>query len=299
MENNVALSLETHLFFARIMKEHGLFLEAGFPCVNRDWIQKADWFRRQFENLLRDTVQLSNGRVNPKVLNSEEIVTEFTIPAERRTESLSGIPIDSRISQQQMGLRGGCEEVSREVQTAVSRLNQRALQLLDGFIEFKQDILDEVGRCRLYTTNYPLLIEHIQREAKLYRATVQELMSGQELSYQDLKKTEEFWNRIMMEHALFIRGLLDPTEEELIETADEFAKEYKELLNRAKQQDCKAMRITEESLEETLKYRKFKEAGTTGILKCEISSIILPLLADHVLREANHYIRLLKSGCAD
>lgn len=26
---------------------------------------------------------------------------------------------------------------------------------------------------------------------------------------------------------------------------------------------------------------------------------IFPLLADHVLREANHYIRLLESGCED
>lgn len=30
-----------------------------------------------------------------------------------------------------------------------------------------------------------------------------------------------------------------------------------------------------------------------GIEECKIRSIILPLLADHVLREANHLIRLL------
>ena len=44
-ENYITLSLETHLFFARIMKEHALFLAAGFPCKNKDWIQKADYFR--------------------------------------------------------------------------------------------------------------------------------------------------------------------------------------------------------------------------------------------------------------
>ncbi|MEI3218941.1 MAG: DUF2935 domain-containing protein [Lachnoclostridium sp.] len=31
MDNYVTLSLETHLFFCRIMKEHSLFLMAGFP----------------------------------------------------------------------------------------------------------------------------------------------------------------------------------------------------------------------------------------------------------------------------
>ncbi len=48
------------------------------------------------------------------------------------------------------------------------------------------------------------------------------------------------------------------------------------------------------SLETTKRYRDFKEAGTEGITGCEIRSIILPLLADHVLREANHYLRLLR-----
>lgn len=106
---------------------------------------------------------------------------------------------------------------------------------------------------------------------------------------------KEFWNRIMMEHALFIRGLLDPTEEELIETADNFATQFRRLLEKARKQDCKALGMTEEALEEARKIRDFKDAGTEGILDCKIASVILPLLADHVLREANHYIRLLET----
>ena len=44
----------------------------------------------------------------------------------------------------------------------------------------------------------------------------------------------------------------------------------------------------------TQKFRDFKQAGVEGIEICKIKSIILPLLADHVLREANHYLRLLE-----
>lgn len=33
----------------------------------------------------------------------------------------------------------------------------------------------------------------------------------------------------MMEHAMFIRGLLDPTEAELFESDDEFSKDYAKL----------------------------------------------------------------------
>lgn len=108
-------------------------------------------------------------------------------------------------------------------------------------------------------------------------------------------ETHLFFGRIMKEHALFICGLLDPSEEELIRTANQFAGEYQELLERAKMQDSKAMGMTDTALAETLRFSKFKAAGAEGILNRKISSIILPLLADHVLREANHYIRLLKT----
>lgn len=291
------LSLETHLFFARIMKEHGLFLEAGFVCADAEWIKKADWFRQQFEELLRDTVQISNGRVSRRILNSGELVTEFTIPAEKCTEQLSGVSIDSRITRQQQKLCFARQmRVDRELIRIMNELNRRAIKLLDDFIDFKESILETVNKGKLFTANYPLLIAHILREAKLYRATVAELLDNKQPSYRNLKRTEEFWNQIMMEHALFIRGLLDPSEDALIQTADKFAGEYKELLEKAKKQDCKALGMTEAALAETMRFSKFKAAGTEGILNCEISSIILPLLADHVLREANHYIRLLEMG---
>lgn len=292
MQNYAIISIETHLFFARIMREHALFLAAGFPCKEKEQIEKADFFRKEFEHLLCDVVAIADGRIRPCVLSSGEIVTEFTIPAEKRTSLLTGIPIDSSISEGELALRAVHGRMdSRELISTIFSIHERALTLLHGLIEFKECILKEVGECTLFTSNYPLLIEHILREAKLYCTLVEELMQGRCTSFQRLCQTERFWNQIMMEHALFIRGLLDPTEEQLIDTADHFATDYKRLLEMARKQDCRAMAKT--SLAKTIEYRDFKAAGADGILKCNIASIILPLLADHVLREANHYIRLL------
>lgn len=64
------------------MKEHSLFLEAGFPCKNHIWIRKADWFRKQFENLLLKALRISTGNIHGSILDSNELVTEFTVPAE-------------------------------------------------------------------------------------------------------------------------------------------------------------------------------------------------------------------------
>ena len=346
MEKYAVLSIETHLFFARIMKEHALFLEAGFPCKDEAWIKKADWFKEQFEELLRDAVEIGEGRIGGCILKSGELLTEFTIPAEKRTACLSGIAIDSEISgmerrmiqsvfcegERNAGQNDGCgcegnagnegnrknacgcesnagnrknacgcrsnvRQGSRRGWEKIHEINRRALRLLNGLSEFKESILNEVADGNLFNANYPLLIQHIIREAKLYRATVEELLRNGKISRQRMGEMESFWNQIMMEHALFICGLLDPSEEELIAAADGFAADYKKLLEQARQQDWQAMdELTRESLEETLKYREFKTAGAEGILCGEIASIILPLLADHVLREANHYIRILECG---
>lgn len=298
MKEYVVTSLEAHLFFGRIMKEHALFLQAGFPAGETGYRKKADSFREEFEKILWQAVRLSDGVAGKEVLCSGEVFTEFTEMAEQQTAGLTKIPIDFRITQAEKRLRAGrttCIDDRMECQ--IHRLNQRVLQSLNGLILFKKQILQEINSCRLSTANYPLLIEHIIREAELYRQIITMSEKRECISQKSIDETEPFWNQIMLEHALFIRGLLDPTECELIKTADTFAGDYERLLEEAGRQGCRAMdALTGKTLETTERYRDFKSAGAQGITGCKIRSIILPLLADHVLREANHYIRILKQG---
>ena len=294
MDRYVTLSLQLHLFFARIMKEHALFLEAGFTPANEEFVRKADFYKRGFESVLRRAIGLSHGITDQSVLESGELFTEFTANAERQTQCFTGIPIDRELTAMAARLRcGGPCRVSPVLCRQVRQLNETALRLLDGLIGFKETTLKRVLACRMFTMNYPLLLEHIIREAKLYRTFLRDAERCC-LDGQTMKETEVFWNQIMMEHAQFIRGLLDPTEDALIKTSDAFAQEYAALLARAREANDAAMG-RQEALKETLRFRDFKTAGVQGITGCKIRSVILPLLADHVLREANHYIRLLSA----
>lgn len=289
----VEQSLELHLFFGRIMKEHSLFLKAGFTPVNSNFSAKAEYYKNEFENLLNRAVSFGNRRVSEALLQSGEIVTEFTYEAERQTEKFTGIHINSNITQKELRLDScKCKE-SADIFRQVKDLNRTALNLLSGLIALKEEILGRVLNCQMFTMNYPLLIEHILREAKLYRKYVQMLEADGTISIQSMKEVECFWNQIMMEHALFIRGLLDPSETNLIKSADMFAVNYSALLNSCHNAQNRALNI--DSMTETKKFRDFKAAGAKGIENCQIRSLILPLLADHVLREANHFIRILEN----
>ena len=289
--NYITESLELHLFFGRIMKEHSLFLEAGYTPVNSSFAERAEHYKKEFERLLSRAVSLSDGIIGENVLASGEIVTEFTRTAERQTEKLTGIPIDSSITDRELLLSCCTAEVRPDLYIRTKSLNIIALRLLNGLISLKEETLKAVLECRMFTMNYPLLIEHIIREAKLYRKYLRSLEENGTVGAETMKETECFWNQIMMEHAMFIRGLLDPSETELINSADSFAKDYAALLQSCNNAQDMALRA--QSRAETLKFRDFKTAGTKGIESCQIRSLILPLLADHVLREANHFLRIL------
>lgn len=291
------LSLELHLFFSRIMKEHSLFLEAGFTPKDSEFAKRAEHYKNEFEKLLSYTVSASNGIIRPIVLNSGEIITDFTLGTEAKTQALTGIGINQSITEMESKLRSGQNpQVSSNLVNYVNQLNTNAKMLLNGLIKFKKRILDGVLSCNLFTVNYPLLIEHITREAELYYSLIDDLQNRVDIDSKDARETELFWDKIMMEHSLFIRGLLDPSEDDLIETADEFADTFKDLLEEVQNMTSMTINsVTNQTLNQTVQLKNFKQAGTEGIASCKIRSIILPLLGDHVLREANHYIRLLET----
>lgn len=295
----VRQSLEIHLFFARIMKEHSFFLQVGFTPRDINFSQQADLLRMEFDKLLWEVVCLSNGVVSPDVIQSGEIVTPYTLKAETASSYLTGVNIPISITQAEMELMsGGYRMFDPRFEQTIYMLNQRAIGLITAIIDFKTKTLSNVLSCNMFTVNYPLLIDHILREAKLYLRMVIRLQKREKIDVEnEIYEQELFWNRIMAEHSKFIRGLLDPTENDLINTANDFANQFDELtvaVKEAIEQSLPIDEITDESLKTTKEVRDFNTQATQGLLQCEIRAIILPLLGDHVLRESNHFIRLLK-----
>ena len=289
----VRLSLELHLFFDRIMKEHSFFLETAFTEKDKKLKQISNNFQKVFSNILNNVIEISNGNISKEFLESNEIVTKNTLESETISNNLTNSSLDTNITKKELNLKTGTINVNEKLINIISNLNKQTLPLIENLIKFKNDILNNVLKCKIYTTNYPLLINHIMNEAKMYYNLLKKIENKEILTNKEIYEQELFWNTIMKEHAEFIRGLLDPTEKELIDTADKYVKEYNEII---KNYNINPNYLTNISLNETIKFRDFKIAGEEGILNCKIKSIIIPLLADHVLRESNHFIRILKQS---
>jgi hypothetical protein len=293
----ITMSIDLNLFFLRIMKEHSLFLQLGFTPKDSAVGEAAAAFRAGFESLLTQATELANGSVSRAAIESQQITTQYTLEAERLTYFYTGVPINMSLTQQEAMLKPYSRPINTGMVEAVEMLDRRAYQLTASLAEFKENLLTNVRSCKMFTLNYPLLIEHILREARFFMNMLVALVRRDDMTTQEgLINQEAFWNRIMAEHSKFIAGLLDPSEETLIDTARDFGKQFDALTAEAVQatrQTAGIPQVTAQSLEETKKLRNFKAAGASGILECKIESIIIPLLADHVLREANHYLCVL------
>ncbi len=298
-EEYIILSLENHLFFARIMKEHSFFLQVSFTPRDAEYVARADNFRKQFDELLKEVISLSNGVVSKQVLDSGEIITPFTLEAEKVSSFYTGVQLATELTEEEAGLTGYkfFDFNSENFVYKVDQLNNTAISLIISLIQFKNTVLSNVLSCQMFTYNYPSLLQHIIHEAQLYLNIINLLQKKQSINFNPYEQ-EAFWDHIMAEHSKFIHGLLDPSEEFLIQKAEFFGEEFDMLAREAMvaiDSNDSYNELKYSTIHATKELRNFKEQGTEGLLACKIKGLILPLLADHTLREANHYLRLLES----
>jgi hypothetical protein len=292
----ISRSLELNLFFLRIMKEHLFFIQSALSPKDTSLIYQANTLRIQFEKLLSDAVTLAAGMISAEVKTSQEIITPFTLNAERTTRHYTDIPINTHITQAEIALIGYPNLMGEPIlEQKVFILNRKAVGLTNNLIQFKTFIQNQVLSCRLFTFLYPSIYDHIIKEAKSYIKALQKIQKREIPTAKELLDQEVFWDIVMQDHSKVLRGLFDPSEQEKINTSDHFSKIFEKLAKKTQDSLPEALsEITSQNLEAVINLSSFKKQNTQGLLECKTKAIILPLFLDHLLREANHYIRLLK-----
>ncbi len=205
MENKtdyVTISLSMHLVFARIMKEHAFFLENSCMPKDKLFADEAAYHKKKFEKLLSDTIALSNDMLPQYLLESGCILTKYTMQAEKRTEFLTGIPINSAITSAERELIP-CNHpnITPGIIYQVKRCNQYSIRILNGIIQFKERILKQVLSCQMAIGIYPTWLTHTIYEAKLYRSYIMNAETKYYFEYGTAIQTQISWNQIMTEHA--------------------------------------------------------------------------------------------------
>lgn len=187
----------------------------------------------------------------------------------------------------------------------VLEFNSMVHQAVSHIWAFKRKVLGLIIRCKIGGNNFPLLVDHVSREAAYFMKRLDQLNTGTLDSLPDAVINENvFFLRIMADHAKFINHLLDPSERKLVDQAREFSHDFDQLLYQAI--DLDSMRpqsqtqplldqFVDQNRVSVRQLRDFKKTAHDLIEACRIKSLIPPLLADHVFREASHFLEILDS----
>lgn len=290
-EMYVQWSLQYNLFWLRIMKEHAIFIEATMPPPGKSLAQKADAYKQNYDQFLLTAITLSNGILPLDVLQSGQFYTQFTEGAEQDAEKYTGISTrpDITVKEYDVAPVYGEMTISGNLEQDVNHLNQSVLTLTESFIQFQSDLLNDRASCRLFTMMYTGDILHVLMEAKRYQMILAALQNRDENAIEDYKT---FWTNNMADHVKVMRGQFDPTEAAYFNKANQLA----ELFDTLSQEETNANTYptNQELLMSTNEVRDFKADTTDAIMRCKVQSIMLALYTDHLLREANHFIYLMK-----
>lgn len=182
---------------------------------------------------------------------------------------------------------------------------KQVLTAVKNIFSFKRHLLHLLIECKIRGgSNYPLLIDHISREALYFYKILEKIRNGEMRYPVDAIVSENvFWLRIMADHLKFIRGLLDPSEREFIDKTNVLSNKFDQLQLHARDFDSMLwhfrptpdfIRFEKEVTDATIRLRDFKAAAEELIKQCAVLSLIPPLLADHVRREAEHFLEVLE-----
>lgn len=186
----------------------------------------------------------------------------------------------------------------------IKRFNSEVQQAATGIFAFKRKVLGLILTCKLNgANNFPLLVDHTSREANYFRKRLIELNEGKLKPLADaIIKENVFFLRIMADHAKFIGHLLDPSERKLVDMARNFSNDFDQLVFQAVELEgmkpqSQTVPLLDQFLDQNrvsvVSLRDFKKTARDLIEECKIKSIIHPLLADHVFREAERFLAII------
>jgi len=164
----------------------------------------------------------------------------------------------------------------------LAAFNRPTIELVRRFLDVKRQMEKEQEAGRLKSLAWPTFFEHVALEGERFANRLEKFSQGK-VEY-DRSEVLNFWTRIMADHADFVAHLLDPEEKALIQKAMQSAGAWRGMKGGSKDK-------VDDQLDSFITFKKTAQAGVEA---GKIKSIIHPLLADHVLREALKFSDELK-----
>lgn len=292
-------SLEDNLFYLRTIGEFSTNIQSSFFGNNENYIKIAEDFSLKYEDLLRRTVKLADGKLPEEAINSQIFVTNYTLRSEELTKKLFNINIDTSITEQEYNLKPGIvTNPSNELITEIDTINKLAYNLTENFIEFCIDILGKLHNQDLFSYSFPSLFEFMILEAQNYLKNLERLINRNRVDPTFVAGYQYMYNVSMRDIATFIRDLVDSKYTNVLNNAQKFIVLFNNLIHEYQITPLSPYNqkvLADKSLEVVNSFRKFLEEIIRALLNKELYFIVEPIFLDNMYTEANYFKYILET----
>ena len=290
-------SIDANLYYLRTLRDFCINIELSFYGDN-PYKGRAALLARESQDLGREIVTLTNGKVPSKGLNYQIFYTEYTLPIERLTEKLFNLNLGTDITEMQLKLTPiDTFEVNDELITTLTSFNDRATSIANEFINLAREIRDEMTSNNLFSYSYPTMYNFMIITIELYIGELNRLKERIRKDPIIALDTEYGYNITAYEITSFLRGLIDPNATSYIETLNNILNEtYPKLLedyNNLPLSPENQQNLTERSITIIRRIRLLIRDMLKDLLDAKLYFIIEPLAIDNFYRNINYFLYAL------
>lgn len=267
-------------FWSAVFHDHAAFIHDNLAPDQAQPIGWSDQFRKAFTHVHAEARRLAEAA---------------GIPGPAGSYALTGRPTDLPLA----GLQGqGLLQLEQEAE----RLSRGLVEGITALRAFKEQLIQQKLACSVKLGLGPSLLNHMVIEAGEAMRVLSRRQEGdlgppspaQEALHQHL-----IWLPDAAGHAAVLHGDLDGTEAELLKETCDFkrifdgmhlkAQELDAMLRVAPRMVGALRRLTDNAMAQIAVFRAFLAELREHLENCEVLGRLVPLLADHMLREELYY----------
>ena len=248
---------------------------------------------KRYQDLFKRILSFSNGKVSKEFLNSNVLYTSYTRDLELDTIKYFDIGLDPSITLDCLKLIPGNMELLDLKE--IDKYMEELLELLNKSTNILNNINIYITKNNMFLTIYPLVIDHMINENKLLKDTLERLLKrvGTDPTYVYI--LEYYYSLFLKEHSLLIRNLMNPLKDKEVEVCNKYYDLYNSLLTSFNNEvsPYSIDGIYNRCINITNNFKSFLEDAINITIKNPSNFMVVPIVLDHLLREANSYINNL------
>ena len=288
-------SLVNHLYFAGSIRSFCSTIGLTFFKNNQSYIDKAIALGYRATDIINETIMLMDYELAKNVLNSDVYITPYTKELDLLTQKLFSISLLIQIDKDIDVLKSRDEVVfNDEYMTKIDDINNKSVGLINDFKNFCQEIKTKLDNGELFSYLYPDFFNYMYDEISVYGRDIDRIMSKKDYTEFYLNEFTYYFNELLRESALYIRGFLDTVDQDIFDKASLYANAFANLTEKYLKKSSTNTNLNLETERLVINYKKFVSDIIERLLSAKTYFVTPPITLDNFLTNINVYLYILK-----